>query len=264
KSASVLGEPEHLNMAQSAAQFLFDKLSSNGKDLRRTWRDGVATIPAFAPDYAMLIQGLIDLYEASFELRWLTWALELQAEFDTKFWDADKGGYFSVSKAIAHSVLQVKEDYDSAEPSPNSVAALNLLRLGHLLAREDLRLRGEQVLRLFGKGLERSPFSMPVMVCALDYLRHGETEIVLAGVRGEPGFEALATDVRRRSLPHAVVLHADGGEGQAFLAQNNKALAAMKPVNGQAAAYVCRNRTCQAPVTSVEALAKLLDPAPKN
>ena len=262
KSAGVLDEPEHLAMAKAAAQFLFDKLSNGGKDLRRSWREGASTVPAFAPDYAMLIQGLIDLYEASFEVKWLKWALDLQMEFDVKFGDADKGGYFSVSKTIANSVLQVKEDYDSAEPSPNSVAALNLLRLGHMLARDDLRAKGEKVLKLFGKSLEKSPFSMPVMVCALDGLHRGEMEIVLVGQPGEAGFDALAKEARKRCLPHAVLLHADGGEGQAFLSQKNEALAAMKPVNGKAAAYVCKNRACQAPVTSAEALAKLLDPAP--
>lgn len=259
KSADVLGEPEHLVLARQCAQFLFDKLSTGGKDLRRSWREGAADVPAFAPDYALLIQGLLDLYEATFELKWLQWALQLQEEFDRSYEDAEKGGYFTVSKAIANSVLQVKEDYDSAEPSPNSVAALNLLRLGHMLARDDLRAKGEKVLNLFGKTLEQHPFSAPVMVSALDYQRNGEMEIVLAGSRDDAAFTALATEVRKRYLPHAVLLHADGGEGQQFLAQKNEALGAMKPVGGKPAAYVCVKRACKAPVTSVEALVKILD-----
>ncbi len=258
KSAGVLEEPEHLAMAQQCAQFLYGKLSTGGKDLKRSWREGAADVPAFAPDYALLIQGLLDLYEASFEVKWLKWAVQLQEEFDKNYEDAEKGGYFSVSKSIANSVLQVKEDYDSAEPSPNSVAALNLLRLGHMLAREDLQAKGEKVLKLFGKSLEQHPFSVPVMVSALDYQRHGEMEIVLAGDKSDPAFATLAKEVRKRYLPHAVLLHADGGEGQQFLAQKNEALGAMKPVGGKAAAYVCVKRACKAPVTSVEELGELL------
>jgi uncharacterized protein YyaL (SSP411 family) len=158
----------------------------------------------------------------------------------------------------------VKEDYDSAEPSPNSVAALNLLRLGHMLARDDLRAKGEKVLKLFGKSLEGHPFSVPVMVSAMAYAKHGEMEIVLAGDKADPAFAALAKEVRQRFLPHAVLLHADGGEGQQYLSQKNEALGAMKPVDGRPAAYVCVNRACKAPVTSTAMLGDLLEPASKG
>lgn len=259
KAANVLGEKEHLESAKRCAQFLYDKLSNNGRELRRSWREGNSTVPAFAPDYAMLIQGLLDLYEASFEIKWLKWAVTLQDEFEAKCGDPEKGGYFSVSKSIPNSVLQVKEDYDSAEPSPNSVAALNLLRLGKMMADDTYRAQAEKVLKLFGHSLTKSPFSVPVMVSALDFMQHGEMEIVLAGTPGEAGFDALAAEVRKRYLPHAVILHADGGEGQQFLSMKNEALGAMKPVDGKAAVYICRNRACQAPVTTVEALAKVLE-----
>jgi uncharacterized protein YyaL (SSP411 family) len=102
------------------------------------------------------------------------------------------------------------------------------------------------------------------MVSALDYQQHGEMEIVLAGAKDDPGFVSLAKEVRKRYLPHAVLLHADGGEGQEFLSQKNEALGAMKPVAGKPAAYVCVNRACQAPVTSAEALARLLEPKAKG
>lgn len=259
RAAGALNEPSFLELATQAAQFIHDHLSDKGSNLRRSWREDVSTVQGFASDYALLIQGLLDLYEAGFDVKWLQWAAALQEEFETKYGDPEKGGYFSVSKAIPNSVLQVKEDYDSAEPSPNSVAAMNLFRLARMLAREDLRERGAKVLRLFGKSLEESPFTVPAMVAALDFSHYGEVEIVLAGSKDDASFQALATAVRSQYLPHAVLLHADGGAGQAFLATKNEALGAMKPVNGQAAAYVCRNRVCQSPVTTVEALKGILD-----
>ena len=219
---------------------------------------GASNVPAFAPDYATLIQGLLDLYEAGFDVKWLKWAVELQKEFDAKYWDPEHGGYFTVSASIPDSVLHVKEDHDSAEPSPNSVAALNLLRLSSMLAREDLRDQAQELLRLFGNTLEKSPFGVPVMITALYFLHHGDMEIVLAGDKTDPAFQALAKETRRHFLPLAVVLHADGGDGQKFLAEKNETIANMGPVGGKAAAYVCRNQTCQAPVTTPEALGKLL------
>ncbi|HSJ04986.1 MAG TPA: thioredoxin domain-containing protein, partial [Verrucomicrobium sp.] len=235
RAAGPLDAPEYFELARQSAQFLYDHLSDKGANLRRSWREGVSTVSAFASDYALLIQGLLDLYEAGFEVKWLQWAVSLQGEFDARYGDAEKGGYFSVSKAIPNSVLQVKEDYDSAEPSPNSVAAMNLLRLGRMLAREDLKVQGEKVLRLFGKGLEQTPFSVPAMTSALYFSHYGEMEIVFAGDSKDPGFQALVQAARQQYLPNAVLLHADGAEGQAFLAKANEALGAMKPVNGKAA-----------------------------
>jgi uncharacterized protein len=260
KGSSVLDDRECLALAEQAAQFIHDNLcGAPGKELRRSWREGASNVPAFASDYAMLIQGLLDLYEAGFDVKWLKWAAELQKEFDAKYWDKEHGGYFSVGASIPDSILHVKEDHDSAEPSPNSVAALNLLRLSSMLARDDLRAQAQELLRLFGHTLEKSPFGVPVMTAALDFLHHGDVEVVLAGDQSDPAFQALAKELRHHFLPLAVVLHADGGEGQKFLAEKNEAIASMGPVSGRPAAYVCRNRTCQAPVTTPEALGRLLD-----
>ena len=260
KASSALGDSDYLTMAEQAAQFIHDKLCATpGKELRRSWRDGVATVPAFAPDYATLIQGLLDLYQAGFDVKWLKWAVELQGEFDAKYWDKEHGGYFTVSNTIPNSILSVKEDHDSAEPSPNSVGAMNLLRLGAMLARDDLRAQGVKVLQLFGSVLEKSPFSVPYMTSALDFQHHGDMEIVLAGDKNDAAFQSLAKEVRTRHLPNAVILHADGGEGQKFLGEKNEAIAAMSPIDGKAAAYVCRNRVCNAPVTSAAELVRLLE-----
>jgi uncharacterized protein YyaL (SSP411 family) len=102
------------------------------------------------------------------------------------------------------------------------------------------------------------------MARALDFLHRGDMDVVLAGDKNDPGFAALAKESRRRFLPHAVLLHADGGEGQKFLAGKNEAVGAMTPVNGKAAAYVCYKQACQPPVTTPEALAKLLENHPRS
>ncbi|MCB1225365.1 MAG: thioredoxin domain-containing protein [Verrucomicrobiales bacterium] len=262
RAGSGLPEPEFIQRAERAAAFLRQQCceqAGEGTGLRRSWRDGRAGPSAFAIDYACLIQGLLDLYEAGFDIQWLRWAVTLQREMDERFLDAEKGGYFSVHTEMPHSILRIKEDYDGAEPSPNSLAAANLLRLAKMLDQPDWERQALQILELFRATLTSSPTSVPVLAAAMDFSAHGHHQVVLAGDRSEAAFQALEREVRSRYLPETVLLHADGGEHQAWLASQNAALAAMKPVNGQAAAYVCQNYSCQAPVTEPAALARLLD-----
>ncbi len=259
RTGAALGEADFVAMAAEAAQFLHDELCEKpGVGLLRSWRDGAASGKAFAMDYAFLINGLLDLYQAGFDVKWLRWAEALQDEMDALFHDKKNGGYYSVHTDMPHSVLRIKEDYDGAEPSPNSMAALNLTRLAAMLGRPNLRDQAAAIFSLFGNTLDTGTISVPAMVQALEFFHEGKQQIVLAGDKKSAEFTALAQAVHRRLLPHAVILHADGGAAQEYLGKNNEALRNMSPVNGKAAAYVCENFTCQAPVTDAAALEKLL------
>jgi len=259
RAGSALEEPAFIALAERAASFLHERLcGKDGAELHRSWRDGTPGPRAFAMDYAFLIHGLIDLYQAGFEVKWLQWAVKLQEEMDARFLDREHGGYFTVHTDMPHTVLRVKEDYDGAEPSPNSIAALNLTRLSAMLGRKAWRDQAAAIFLAFGNALEKSTGSVPALTLALDYFHHGKQQIVLAGDKNDADFQSLAKLVRLRFLPHAILLHADGSEGQTFLGAANEALQAMKPVNGKSAAYVCQDFTCQAPVTEVAGLEKLL------
>ncbi len=260
RAGAAVGSAEFIQLGAQAAQFIHDRLCEMpGQGLHRSWRDGGPGPKAFAIDYACLIHALLDLYQAGFDSRWLQWAAALQAEMDGLFLDKEKGGYYSVHTDMSHAVLRIKEDYDGAEPSPNSLAALNLARLAAILDSEAYAEQARRIITLFGKTLQDSPGAVPVLVTAADFLAHGKQQVVIAGDSASPEFQALRKVVHSRFLPRAVILHADGGEGQAFLARHNAALAEMKPVSGKPAAYVCQNYTCQAPVTEPAALEKLLD-----
>lgn len=259
RAGAAFGDAEMIKLSAGAAQFLHDQLCTTpGKELHRSWREGVRGPRAFSIDYACLIHGLIDLYQASFDVKWLQWAAALQTEMDALFLDAQHGGYYSVHTDMPNSVLRIKEDYDGAEPSPNSLAALNLVRLSALLAKDEWKKQAEKIFALFGSTLQSSPSSVPVMAMAFDMDFRGKQQIVLAGDSSSADFKKLAANVHRRFLPTAVILSADGGAGQQWLATHNEALAGMKPVDGKPAAYVCQNFACQAPVTTVEGLEKVL------
>ncbi len=247
RAGAVLADAEMIGMAERAAQFVHDHLCAEpGKSLRRSWRAGVAKVPAFATDYTCLIHGLIELHQATLDDRWLTWALSLQGELDSQYWDQEHGGWFSTHTAQPNTIMRVKEDYDGAEPSPNSLGALNLTRLAALKQDEALKARALQVLNLFHQALTQSASSVPVMTAALQHLHSPDLHIVLAGDASTQAFKALHQVVNTRFLPHAVVLHAGPDD-------------AMKPLDGKPAAYVCSGQTCRAPVTLPEELTKLLE-----
>ncbi|MGH7946994.1 MAG: thioredoxin domain-containing protein, partial [Opitutaceae bacterium] len=170
RAQQVLGPGEaidYLGAARRAAEFVERELYDSKRELLfRAWREGRGAAEGFAEDYAFLIQALLDLYEASFEIRWLQWAERLQMKMDELFWDEEHGGYFNSSASDPHIVLRLKEDYDGAEPSPSSVAAMNLLRLGGLWQDEELRERGRRTIDAFRGQWSRTPHAMPQMLCA--------------------------------------------------------------------------------------------------
>jgi uncharacterized protein len=269
KAAQVLDEPRYLEAATRAARFLRTKLyDQQSKLLYRNYRGGRSDIEAFADDYAFVIQGLIDLYEASFDIEWLKFASELQETQDRLFLDEQNGGYFSTSGKDSSVPLRMKDDNDSAEPAASSVSALNLLRLAQFRNNDGMTKRGQKAIDAFAATLSHFASAMPQMVAALDYSLGKPRQIVIAGSppRVRPTADKndkdetklLLREVHQHFLPNKILALADGGEGQKYLGENNEAIRAMSMIDGKSAAYVCENFTCKAPVTDAKALAELL------
>ena len=252
KAGAILQQTDFIKSAEKAAQFVRSHLTdpSTGK-LRRSWRDGKVLERAFAEDYAFLIQGLLDLYEANFEIQWLQWAVELQATMDRLFWDEEGGGYFSSAADDPHLLVRLKEDYDGAEPSANSVAALNHLRLSRMVNDEAAAKKAAQIFALSARTLKGMPAAVPQLLVALGSSHGPGRQIVVAGILGSPDTEALIAAARKGFHPDQILLLADGGEGQRWLSEHVPTLAGMKPIDGKAALYRCENFTCSAPVTEV-------------
>ena len=259
RAAQVLDEPEYVAAAGRAAAFIRSHLYDEAtKTLVRNYREGRSAVEGFADDYAFVVQGLLDLYEASFDITWLKFAVELQATQDRLFFDAENGGYFSGTGNDPSILLRMKEDNDGAEPAASSIAALNLLRLAQILSDKAMRARAEKTIAAFGATISRIPSAMPQMLVALDYSRGKPRQIVIAGERGAEDTRSLLRAVHARYLPNKILLMADGGEGGAFLAEKSEALRDMKPLGGEATAFVCEDFSCQAPVTDAAALRDLL------
>jgi len=259
RGAQVLDEPRYLEIGTRAAKFLqTDLYDPSRKILYRNYRGDRSDIEGFADDYAFVIQGLLDLYQASFDVEWLKFAVQLQEMQDRLFFDEKNGGYFSTSGKDESVFLRMKDDNDGAEPAASSVAALNLLRLSQLRDDKAMAERAQKNIAAFATTLSHFPSAMPLMLAALDYSLSKPRQIVIAGNKDAPETKPLVNEVHRHFLPKTVLLLADCAEGQKYLGKKNEAIRAMSPIDGKSAAYVCENFTCKAPVTDSKALGELL------
>jgi uncharacterized protein YyaL (SSP411 family) len=259
RGAEVLHEPRYLESATRAAKFIRTQLWENSrKILFRSYREGRGNVEGFADDYAFVINGLLDLYQASFDVEWLKFAIELQETQDRLFYDEKSGGYFSTSGKDKSVFLRMKDDNDGAEPAASSIAAINLSRLAQIRDNKEWRERVGKTIEAFRATVSSFPSAMPQMLVALDYSLSKPRQVVIAGKIDAPATQALLAEVHRHFLPNTIALLADGGEGQRYLGEKVEAIRAMSPLDGKPAAYVCENFTCKAPVTDPKALCELL------
>jgi uncharacterized protein len=259
RGAQVLDDSRYLEIATRAANFVRANLyEEKSKLLYRSYREGRSNIEGFADDYALVSQGLLDLYEASFDVEWLKFAIQLQEIQDRLFFDEKNGGYFSNSGRDKNVFVRMKDDNDGAEPAASSIAALNLLRLSQIYNDPKMAERAKKTIDAFATILLQFPSGMPQMLVAVENSLGKPRQIVIAGKKDSSETKTLLKEVHRHFLPNTIVILADASEGQKYLGEANEAIRAMSLVEGKSAAYVCENFTCKAPVTGPEKLAKLL------
>ena len=263
-SSRVLHEPRYLEAAQQDALMIETHLYSSGTGrLKRCYSLGTAEGDGFLSDYANMIQGLLDLYEASFDLRWLNWALRLQRTQDSLFWDGKQGGYFTAAASDEHLLWKDRDAYDGAEASANSVAAMNLLRIWQMTEDDTARERAVKTISVFGGQLDGTPESMPAMMSAYDALNSVQRQIVIAGAPQAADTRQMLDLFWQRYMPNSVLMLADQGAGQKELARRLSFIATMRPKNGKATAYICQNYVCNLPTSDPEVVARQLDSAPR-
>jgi hypothetical protein len=250
----VLSEQRYEKAARAAADRILRECRRGGELFHRQ-KDGDAGIPGFATDYANFIEALLDLYEATFEPGYFRAALELQKEFDERFFDPTRG-YTLAAGAHDGLILRPREIFDGATPSSNSVAAMNLLRLFSFTGERKYQEGAEALFSVFSNTLVKAPTAMPRLLSALDYRSDAAPEIVLAGAPGEPGFESLRQAVFSHPRLNRVIAHADAAESLASL---SPLVQSRGTLGGPAVAYVCRNFSCLPPSSSPADLAAALN-----
>jgi hypothetical protein len=258
KAAAVLVEARYADAARRAADFLASRMYDPGTGiLLRRYRQGEAAIAGFLDDYAFLAQGLLDLYETTFEWRDLELAIRLTERVVELFEDKEHGAFYSTAAGDPTLVMRIKEDYDGAEPSGNSIAVLNLLRLAQITARADFRAVAARALEAFGSRMVTAPVGVPQMLVAYEFSTAKPRLIIVAGERDAPDTGRLLAVLRSRFLPHGIVLLVNA-ESHAAISRYLPVVAGMQPIGGQAAAYVCEDYTCQLPTADAARFGQLL------
>jgi uncharacterized protein YyaL (SSP411 family) len=246
----------YLAAARKAADFVRTRLwvEPEGRLLRR-YRDGEAAIDAYAEDFASLIYGLLELFQADGDVTWLDWAVSLQEKQDALFRDPSDGGWFSTTGTDPNVLLRLKEDYDGAEPSAGSLSTHNLITLGHLVGDSDYLAKAERALARYGARAGSASRAIPMMMAALSAWHAEHMQILIVGAPESDTARALTNELAKHYRPFAVTVPVTTAVSQAALARRLPFVGAMQEGQTGGAAYVCRNFTCQAPVTSAEALA---------
>ena len=258
KAGAVLAEPRYADAARRAADFIVGHMhdATTGILLRR-YRQGAAAIPGFLDDYAFFAQALLDLYETGFAWRDLELAIRLTEKMAELFEDTEHGAFFSTAEGDPTLVMRIKEDYDGAEPSGNSIAVLNLLRLTQMTDRADFRASAARALEAFGSRMVAAPVGVPQMLVAYEFSMSKPKQIVLVGERDAPDTRRLLGALDSRFVPHRIVLLVNAGSRQA-VARYLPAVADMIAIGGRATAYVCEDYACKLPVADAAEFAQLL------
>ncbi len=261
RAGAALKEPRYTAAAAGAAAFVRERLyEPQTHSLKRRYRDGESAIDGFLDDYAFYVQGLLDLYEATLDIEWLKLAAGIQQRQDELFWDDQGGGYFTTAPGAA-VLMRIKDESDGAEPAGNSIAAMNLLRLGHMLDDSAMVARAKRILALYAGPMREAPGSFGSMLAAVDFSLAPPTQIVLAGDPAAPALRAMLAAVHARYLPNRVILGADGAAGQLFLAQRVPLLKEMRPLAGRPTAHLCQGFVCRQPTDDPAVFAAQLDGA---
>jgi uncharacterized protein YyaL (SSP411 family) len=258
KGAQAFDEPEYAEAARRTADFILGNMRQPDGRLWHRYRDGQAGIAANLDDYAFLVWGLIELYEAIFDVRYLKVALELTEEMLRHFWDEDGGLYFTPDDGESLFVRK-KEIYDGAIPSGNSVAMLNLLRLGRMTANSGLEEKAAKIGSAFSKRVKQAPLAHTQLMVALDFGVGPCYEVVIAGNSEAKDTGAMFKALRTHFLPNKVVLLNSNEQESPEIAQLAGFTKNQSSIEGKATAYICLNYNCKLPTTDINTMLELLN-----
>ena len=251
KAGLVLEESRYTSAAVEAADFLMLKLQDKSRRLVKRYRQGIAGLPAHLDDYAFVVWGFLELYEATLEAIYLKEAIRLNDQLLKHFWD-QQGGLFMTADDSEKLLIRNKKIFDGAIPSGNSVAALNLLRLGHMTGRENYLKKAEEISRAFSESVNRYPPGHAHLMMALDYALNPSYEVVIVGRPEAKDTRAMLTALRKPFFPSKVVLLRPADKkAAAEIIRMAPYTEFMVPKDGQATAYVCTNFVCKLPTTDV-------------
>jgi hypothetical protein len=259
KASQAFNDIQYADAAKEAVNFVFENMLDLQGRLCHRYREGEAAIPGFLNDYAFLIWGLVELYETTFEVKYLRHAIALTEDMIRHFWDEKEGGFYFTAEDAENVLIRDKVIYDGAYPSGNSVAALNLLHLARMTGKTEYEAKAAQILQTFADVVSQAPAAHTSLMGALDFALGPSYEVVIVGKRQNQDTEALVNALKTRFIPNKVVLLRPNEEEYPEITQYAEFTRDLTSLGGKATAYVCRNYQCDLPTTRKEDMLRSLD-----
>ena len=258
KGASALNNPAYAESAKKAADFILEKMRTDDGGLFHRYCDGQTAIAGFLDDYAFFIWGLIELYEATFDVNYLETAISLNTYLTGHFQDNEAGGFFFTSDKQEELLLRKKDLYDGAVPSGNSVAALNLIRLARLTGNPELEAMARKTGNAFSQQIMENPSAFTQFLVALDFMIGPSHEIIITGADDSDDASAMIDVLRKLYIPNTSIMFISGDDDLDKIRKIAPFVSDMKIAPSKTTAYVCSGNTCLNPVDNPESLNALL------
>lgn len=257
KGGRAMGRPEYTEAAKKSADFILGTMRRPDGTLMHRYRGGEAGIEGTLDDYAFLIWGLLELYESTFEIKYLREAIELQEVMIKNFWDEETGGFYFTSDDAEKLITRQKEIYDGAVPSGNSVGMLNLLKIGRITGNTEYDKKAQELGSAFSPAIVQAPMAYTQFLSGLDFGIGPSFEVVVVGDPGKEDTKAMLGALHKHYSPSKVVLLREPGGGAEIIsiAEFTKGQA---QIEDKATAYVCLNYVCKLPTTDVGKMLELM------
>jgi uncharacterized protein YyaL (SSP411 family) len=252
RASVVFGEQKYLEAAEKVAEFILSAMRTADGKLYHRYAKGERAVFGFLDDYASMTYGLIELYEASFNEKYLQISLELTKTLIADFWDEANGGFYLTPKTSEQTIPRLKQSYDGAAPSGNSVALLNLLRLARLSGEVAFEQYANKLLGAFGHEVRGYPMGYTFMLAGLDFAL-GSESVVVVGEISEKDTQAMLSALREKYLPNLTVTLWTPQKTKSALSSN------YDRIDGKATAYVCKNQTCMPPTNDISKMLEYID-----
>jgi uncharacterized protein YyaL (SSP411 family) len=247
RASNVFDKPKYLHAAIKAADFILDKMRHENGKLWHRYAKGEAAIEGFLNDYAFFSWGLLEIYESCFEEKYLETAAELNRTMISLFWDDEYGGFYLTAKGTENVVTRREEAYDSALPSGNSAAMLNLLRLSLLTGDSNYKALSNQISEGFSEEVKRAPTAYLFMLVGVDFAIGPSYSVTLVGDPHEEGMANALRVLRSFYIPNMVISVRYPSEVLGF-----------ERIGGKVTAYICRDQTCMPPTNDIQKMLEIL------
>jgi uncharacterized protein YyaL (SSP411 family) len=259
KSAYISSDDKITNAAKKAADFILTRMIDSKGQLYHRFRDGDSAIPGFLDDYAYVIWGLIELYQTTFELRYLSKAVKLTWMMIEHFWDNKHKGFFLTAENAESVLVRDKPIYDGALPSGNSIAMLDLILLSHITGNSNFEEKAKQITDTFSENISISPSSYTQLLIALDVMIGPLYEMVVVGNQSDKNIKSMLALFRNRFAPNKVLLFKPTNDESTEITRLAEFTRYMSPIGGKTTFYICKDHTCELPVTDIEKALKIFD-----